>query len=131
MEAMNRREFLASAAGAAVWEKSILSFGRTFVEQIAIALQPRRSRAHLFISGVVQGVSYRASTQEQANQRGVVGWVRNLQDGRVEAVLQGPKEKVDDLIRWCRRGPPAAKVEKVDVAWEKVADEFPRFDVRY
>ena len=131
MEAMNRREFLASAAGAAAWEKSLASFGRNFVERIASALRPRTVRAHLFISGVVQGVSYRASTQEQARQRGVVGWVRNLQDGRVEAVLQGPKEKVDDLIRWCHQGPPAAKVDKVGVAWEKVADEFQRFDVRY
>lgn len=127
MEAMNRREFLASAA----WETSILSFGREVVERAASVFRPRTVRAHLFISGVVQGVSYRASTQQQAQRLGVVGWVRNLQDGRVEAVVQGSKEKVDDLIRWCHRGPSAAKVEKVDVAWEKVAEEFPRFDVRY
>ena len=131
MEAMNRREFLASTAGAAAWEKSILSFGRKVVEQVASVLRPRTVRAHLFISGVVQGVSYRASTRQQAQRLGVAGWVRNLQDGRVEAVVQGPGDKVDDLIRWCRQGPPAAKVEKVDVTWEKAADEFQRFDVRY
>ena len=131
MEAMNRREFLASTAGAAAWETSILSFGRNVVERAASAFRPRAARARLFISGVVQGVSYRASTQEQARRLGVVGWVRNLQDGRVEAVVQGPKDKVDELIRWCHHGPPSAKVDQVDVTWEKVAEEFPRFDVRY
>jgi acylphosphatase len=87
-------------------------------------------RARLFISGTVQGVSYRASTQEQARPRGVVGWVRNLDDGRVEALLQGSKDKVEELVQWCRKGPPAAKVEKVVVSWEEVGDEFKTFEVR-
>ena len=88
-------------------------------------------RAHLFISGQVQGVSYRASTQEQAKKRGVTGWVKNLPDGRVEAVLQGPKDKVDDLIEWCRKGPPAAKVDKVEVSWEKAEEDLKTFEIRY
>ena len=88
-------------------------------------------RVRLFISGTVQGVSYRASTQEQAQKRGIVGWVRNLQDGRVEAVAQGSKDKVAELVTWCRTGPPAAKVEMVEVNAEDVGDEFQRFDVRY
>jgi len=88
-------------------------------------------RVRLFISGVVQGVSYRASTQEQARRRGVVGWVKNLEDGRVEAVAQGTRERVEELIAWCRKGPPAAKVEKVDVSPEEVGDEFRSFEVRY
>jgi len=87
-------------------------------------------RVRLFISGVVQGVSYRASTQEQARQRGIVGWVKNLEDGRVEALVQGSKDKVTELLAWCRKGPPAAKVEKVDVSWEEVGDEFRSFEVR-
>jgi acylphosphatase len=87
-------------------------------------------RAHLFISGRVQGVSYRASTQEEARKRGVTGWVKNLADGRVEAVLQGPKDKVDDLIEWCRKGPPAAKVEKVEVSWEKPEEDLKTFEIR-
>ena len=109
-ESMNRREFLlvplAAAASCTV-------------------------RAHLFISGVVQGVSYRASTQEQARRRGIVGWVKNLEDGRVEAVAQGSKDKVAELLAWCRTGPPAAKVDKVEVSWEEVGDELRGFDVRY
>jgi len=88
-------------------------------------------RARLFISGVVQGVSYRASTQEQARRRGIVGWVKNLEDGRVEALAQGSKDQMTELLEWCRKGPPAAKVEKVDVSWEEVGDEFRSFEVRY
>lgn len=86
--------------------------------------------AHLHISGIVQGVSFRASTQTEARKLGVTGWVKNLADGRVEAVLQGPKEKVEELIRWCRKGPPAAKVDKVEVVWEKSADDFKDFEVQ-
>ena len=108
---MNRREFLAAAAA---------------------ALAPRSCtiRVRLFISGTVQGVSYRASTQEQARKRDIVGWVRNLEDGRVEALVQGSKDKVEELVAWCRRGPPAAKVEKVVVSYEDVGDEFRSFEVR-
>ena len=87
-------------------------------------------RVRLFISGVVQGVSYRASTQEQARRQGILGWVKNLDDGRVEAVAQGSKDRVAELIAWCRKGPPAAKVEKVDVSWEEVGDELRGFEVR-
>lgn len=111
---MDRREFLMGAAAAvARWACSCTV------------------RVRLFISGTVQGVSYRASTQEQAQKRGIVGWVKNLEDGRVEALAQGAKDKVEELVRWCHTGPPAAKVEKVVVSWEEVGDEFRRFDVRY
>jgi len=85
----------------------------------------------LFISGTVQGVSYRASTQEQARKRGIAGWVKNLADGRVEALAQGTREPVDDLVKWCHTGPPAAKVEKVVVSWEDVGDDLKGFEVRY
>jgi acylphosphatase len=119
MEAsMNRREFIAVTAACAWAFPCALS-----------AREAANVQAHLFISGTVQGVSFRASTREQAKQRGVMGWVKNLKDGRVEALLQGPKDKVDEVIQWCHRGPPAAKVEKVVVTWEKVEDEFKDFDV--
>ena len=87
-------------------------------------------RARLFVSGVVQGVSFRASTQDQARRRGIVGWVKNLDDGRVEAVAQGSKDKMLELVAWCRKGPPSAKVEKLDVTWEEVGDEFRDFEIR-
>jgi acylphosphatase len=76
-------------------------------------------------------VSYRASTQAEAQKRGLVGWVKNLPDGRVEALVQGPKDKVDELLQWCKRGPSAAKVEKVEVAWEASAEAMATFEVRY
>ncbi|MGM0576837.1 MAG: acylphosphatase [Myxococcota bacterium] len=75
-------------------------------------------RARVFISGRVQGVFFRDSTQQQARRRGVAGWVRNLVDGRVEAVLEGRDEAVRAILDWCRDGPPAARVEDVEVRWE-------------
>ncbi len=87
-------------------------------------------RAHVFISGRVQGVAYRIETKWAAERFGVCGWVRNLPDGSVEAVFEGAPEKVDEILAWCRRGPALAKVEAVDVRWESDAGEFVRFDVR-
>jgi acylphosphatase len=69
----------------------------------------------LRISGRVQGVGYRESLRYEADRLGVCGWVRNRLDGSVEALLQGPQEKVDALIAWARRGPPAAFVRKVEI----------------
>ena len=74
-------------------------------------------QAHLWISGIVQGVFFRAYTQEKAIELGVNGWVRNIPN-QVEAVLVGEKEKVEEMIQWCRHGPPNASVTKVDIAWE-------------
>ncbi|MEN9208187.1 MAG: acylphosphatase [Gloeomargarita sp. GMQP_bins_120] len=67
----------------------------------------------VWISGRVQGVGYRAATRQQALRLGLSGWVRNLPDGRVEAVFAGPAEAVDKMIAWCHQGPPAAQVTSV------------------
>lgn len=88
-------------------------------------------RAHVFVSGRVQGVFFRTEAQDEAIRRNVAGWVRNLHDGRVEAVFEGEKENVDRLIEFCRRGPPGARVTKVDVSWEHYTGEFRGFQVRY
>lgn len=72
-------------------------------------------RVHLWISGRVQGVFYRATTSEEAESRGLTGWVRNAPDGRVEAEVQGSPDAVDELIDECRSGPPMAKVEEIEV----------------
>jgi acylphosphatase len=77
-----------------------------------------KSRAHVFISGRVQGVGYRASTWDTAILLKLDGWVRNLRDGRVEAVFEGPEDKVEEMIRWCHQGPPAAVVQTVEVEYE-------------
>ena len=69
---------------------------------------------HLQITGRVQGVGYRESLRAEALHAGVSGWVRNRRDGSVEAVLQGPREAVDAVLAWARRGPPAARVTQLD-----------------
>ncbi len=73
------------------------------------------ARLHIYVSGRVQGVCYRAYTQRKARELGVSGWVRNLPDGRVEMEAQGDRRDLAELVRWCRSGPPAARVEKVEV----------------
>lgn len=87
-------------------------------------------RRHLWISGTVQGVFYRLSTQEKARRLGVNGWVRNLADGRVEAVVVGPPSQVQSLIEWCKDGPDRARVEAVAVEEEPNSTPYDDFDVR-
>ncbi|MHC1629386.1 MAG: acylphosphatase [Methanoculleaceae archaeon] len=80
-------------------------------------------RAHIWISGRVQGVYFRNAVEVVAGERGVTGWVRNLADGRVEAVFEGTREDVEEVIAFCRHGPPAARVSDVAVEWEEPAGE--------
>lgn len=90
-----------------------------------------RTRAHVYVSGDVTGVFFRAHTQELARKLGVTGWVRNTPDGRVEAVFEGEKDEVDEMIEFCKRGPPAAVVSNVEVKIEKYTGEFSDFRIRY
>jgi len=76
-------------------------------------------QARVHVSGNVQGVAYRANTEETAKKRGVDGWVRNTDDGRVEAVFEGDRRTVESMIGWCHTGSPRANVESVDVAYEE------------
>jgi len=85
---------------------------------------------HIYVSGRVQGVFFRASTKDQAQHLGLTGFVRNCPDGRVEIVAEGPFEAIEDLIEWCRLGPPGARVERVQVSDERCAQEFDVFTVR-
>ncbi len=88
-------------------------------------------RAHVFVSGRVQGVFFRSETRREANRRNVVGWIRNNPDGRVEAVFEGAKKDVEKVIDFCRRGSPAARVTDVDVQWEDYTGEFEDFRIRF
>jgi len=81
-------------------------------------------RVHLYIYGHVQGVFYRDTMRRFAQSLGLTGWVRNLPDGRVEAVVEGEEEKVEQLVSWCHRGPPSAHVSKVDVSREPYTGEY-------
>lgn len=80
-------------------------------------------RARVRVQGSVQGVFFRVETRDRARSLGVSGWVRNLHDGAVEAVFQGPEERVESMVEWCRRGPAGAQVASVDVDWEDPARE--------
>lgn len=83
----------------------------------------------LLISGRVQGVFFRASTQKLALQLGVTGIVRNLDDGRVEVIAQAEEEVLQALIDWCRQGPPSAKVERVELIELNFGENFDDFNV--
>lgn len=80
---------------------------------------------------MVQGVFFRSETRYHARRRGVKGWVRNLPDGRVEAVFEGEREDVEYMVEFCKRGPPGARVASVDVRWEGYKGEFQDFRIRY
>jgi len=88
-------------------------------------------RAHVFVSGRVQGVFFRSETEYEAERRGVKGWVRNLPDSRVEAVFEGEKESVERLIEFCKRGPPGARVTNIDVLWENYVGDLKEFKTRH
>ena len=77
--------------------------------------------AHVFVTGYVQGVFFRSSMAQRARAAGLSGWVRNLPDGRVEAVIQGERDAVAALVAWCKHGPAHATVESIDVSWEAVS----------
>jgi acylphosphatase len=88
-------------------------------------------RRRVLISGIVQGVFFRASTRDAARSVGVDGWVRNLPDGRVEAVFQGHSDKVRAAIEWCRNGPPGSRVEHVEIVEEEPSGQLVGFEVTY
>ena len=88
-----------------------------------------KARAHLFVSGRVQGVFFRDHTRRWASSLGITGWVKNLGDGRVEVLAEGERSKVEDLIARLKEGPPFALVEGVDVDWEEGKGEFADFRV--
>ncbi|NJD78203.1 MAG: acylphosphatase [Candidatus Methanoperedens sp.] len=86
-------------------------------------------RAHIYVSGKVQGVFFRSGTKDKAEELALTGWVRNLDDGRVEAVFEGEKGNVEKMVEWAWKGPRYAKVEKVENIPEKYTGEFSRFVV--
>jgi acylphosphatase len=88
-------------------------------------------KAHIKVQGLVQGVGYRAFILDTARSLGLTGWVRNLLDGSVEAVLEGEEDQVQNAINACRTGPPRARVEQIGIGITPCRDEFSSFDIRY
>ena len=88
-----------------------------------------KARAHIFISGKVQRVFFRQNTMRQAQSAGVSGWVKNLNDGRVEAVFEGEEEGIKAVIEFCKVGPKGAQVTEFTVNWEHYRGEFQSFNI--
>ena len=88
-------------------------------------------RVRITITGMVQGVFFRAKTRNEAIRNNVKGWVRNLSDGRVEAVFEGKPEDVDRVVSWCRIGPSLAEVKSVEAFVEPYTGAFTDFTIRY
>jgi acylphosphatase len=86
-------------------------------------------RAHIYVSGRVQGVYYRKNARRNALSFGLTGWVRNLPDRRVEAVAEGERFRVEDFLGWCREGPSMAIVRDLEVSWERATGEFETFSI--
>ena len=86
---------------------------------------------HVFVTGRVQGVFFRQSTRVMAIKNNVSGWVRNLDDGRVEIVAQGQEQDIDNLSNWCRTGPANSRVYEFELKEESIAEKFENFEVRY
>ena len=88
-------------------------------------------QSHVLIEGRVQGVGFRHFTKVNAEEVGVYGWVKNLPDGRVEAVFAGPIDHIREMVNRCERGPGASRVDDIDVTVEEAEEEFEQFEVRY
>jgi len=88
-------------------------------------------RVHAFITGRVQGVFFRVETQKQAEKLGLKGWVRNLEDRRVETVFEGSTDVVGKMLDWCRRGPNLSNVTGVEIVEEPPTGSFDGFSIRY
>lgn len=90
-----------------------------------------KQRIHIFIKGKVQGVFFRQTTKVMAEKKNVTGWVKNLHDGRVEAVLEGNDIDVSEVVEWCHAGPVNAVVDDVEIITEQYKGEFSKFDILY
>lgn len=90
-----------------------------------------KKRAHVIVSGRVQGVFFRQNTFKKAKFLGLCGWVRNTKEGKVEAVFEGEEDKINEMIEWMRIGPPLARVDNIEISWEEPSGEFQDFEIRY
>ena len=90
-----------------------------------------KSKAHVIISGRVQGVWFRTSTRDKAEQLGLTGWVKNTADGCVEAVFEGEEERIEEMINWCHQGPPLAEIVNIEVKKQPPTNYFDRFSIEH
>lgn len=89
----------------------------------------KNSRAHIVVSGLVQGVFFRANTETKALELGLYGRVRNLKDGTVDIIVEGSQKKIQKLVEWCHDGPPHAHVTDVKMEWQEPSGQFHNFSI--
>ncbi|MDM8538498.1 acylphosphatase [Desulfobacterales bacterium HSG17] len=94
-------------------------------------MSEKKVRAHILISGKVQGVFFRAETQKAAKRHNVSGWVRNKSNGTVEALIEGKEKDVALILEWCKTGSPLSKVKNIDIRWGDYQGEFSDFTISY
>jgi len=90
----------------------------------------QKTRLHIIIQGQVQGVFFRNTAKKIAEEMGMTGWVRNLPDGRLEAVVEGEKDKLEKMAKWAKKGPILARVEKIELEWGEYKGEFKNFEIK-
>jgi len=90
-----------------------------------------KTRVHVIVEGKVQGVFFRQHTKEEAQLRNLKGWIRNLPDGRVEAIFEGESKAIEEIIEFCKTGPRNAYVTKIDIKYEEYRGEFDNFKIEY
>ncbi len=90
-----------------------------------------RERLHVFISGLVQGVGFRHATYRKAGMMGLSGWVRNTPDGRVEAVFEGERPVLEEMLDWCTQGPVLSRVDSVECAWAAAEGGSDAFEIAF
>jgi acylphosphatase len=88
------------------------------------------ARAHVRLVGRVQGVGFRYAAVDEARRLRLYGWVRNLDSGAVEAVFEGPRTRVADMVKWCEEGPPGSYVRDLHVSWDEPLEQFAHFEIR-
>ncbi len=93
-------------------------------------MNSEQQQFHAIVHGIVQGVNFRYATRQEAQRLGVVGWVRNLPDGTVEVLAEGKRAALESLLSFLHKGPPAARVTRVDVEWGSASGTFTRFEIR-
>jgi acylphosphatase len=90
-----------------------------------------KSRVHVVISGRVQGVWFRASTRDKAQQLGLTGWVKNTSEGNVEAVFEGEEKLINEMLDWCHHGPPLSEVKNVEIKKQHPSNDFDDFSIKH
>ena len=99
------------------------------ISNTIIGIQRRMERVHLIIHGMVQGVFFRAHTRAMGERLGLAGRAINRPDGTVEAVAEGPRDRLEEFVQWCHRGPEMARVDRVEVSWEEATDKLSGFHI--